>query len=60
MQVGESQINLSPSVRDPGLVIDANLDMTAYISGVIKSCDCHLGSMGKLLPFLTKINMKRS
>ena len=40
--VGELQINLSDSVRDLGLVIDANLDMTT-----------HIRSLGKLWPFLT-------
>ena len=54
MQVGESQINLSASVRGPGLVIGANLDMTANISSVIKSCYCQLRSLGKLWPFLTQ------
>ena len=52
--VGESQISLSASVGDLGLVIDANLDMTAHISSVIKSCCCHLRSLGKLWPFLTQ------
>ena len=41
--VGELQINLSDSVRDLGLVIDANLDMTT-----------HIRSLGKLWPFLTQ------
>ena len=54
IQVGESQISLSASVRDLGLVIDANLDMTAHISCVIKSCYCHLRSLQKLQPFLTQ------
>ena len=52
--VGESQIDLSASVRDLGLVIDANLDMTAHISCVIKSCYCHLRSLGKLRLFVTQ------
>ena len=54
MQVGESQINLSGSVRGPGLVIGANLDMTAHINSVIQSCYCHLRSLGELRPFLTQ------
>ena len=54
IQICESQISLSASVRDLGLVIDANLDMTAHISSVIKSCCCHLRSLGKLWPFLTQ------
>ena len=54
IQVGESQISLSASVRDLGMVIDAYLDMTAHISSVIQSCYCHLRSLGKLWPFLTQ------
>ena len=54
IQVGESQISLSASVKDFGLVIDANLDMTAHISSVVKSCYCHLRSLGKLRPFPTQ------
>ena len=54
IQVGESQISLSASVRDLGMVIDAYLDMTAHISSVIKSCFCHFRSLGKLWPFLTQ------
>ena len=46
VRVGESQISLSTSVSDLGLVIDANLDMT-------KSCYCQLKSLGRLGPFLT-------
>ena len=56
-QVGESQINLSASVRDLGLVIDADLDMTAHISSVIKSCYCHLRSFGKSGPFWLKMQL---
>ena len=52
IQVGESQISLSASVKDFGLVIDANLDMTAHISRVVKSRYCHLRAAGKLRPFL--------
>ena len=37
-----------------GLVIDANLDMSAHISSVIKSCYYHLSSLGKLWPFLNQ------
>ena len=51
IQVGESQISLSASVRNIGLVIDANYDITAHISSVIKSCYCHLRSFGKSGPF---------
>ena len=54
IQICESQISLSASVRDLGLVIDANLDMTAHISSVIKSFYHHLRSLGKLRPFLTQ------
>ena len=54
IQVGEPQISLSASVWDLGLVTDANLDMTARISSVIKSCYCHLGSPVKLGPVLTQ------
>ena len=54
IQVGESQIRLSASVKDLGLVIDANLDMTAHINSVIQSCYCHLRSLGELRPFLTQ------
>ena len=52
--VGKSQISLSVSVSYLGLVIDANLDMTAHISSVIKSCFCRFRSLGKLRPFLTQ------
>ena len=52
IQAGKSQISLSASVRDLGLVVDANLDMTTHISSVIKSFYCHLRSMGKLQSFL--------
>ena len=34
IQVGESQISLSASIWDVGLVINANLDMTAHIGSV--------------------------
>ena len=51
IQVGGSQINLSASVKELGLVTDTNLDMTAHISSVIKSCYCHLRSFGKSGPF---------
>ena len=54
IQVCESQISLSASARDLGLVNDADVDMTAHTSSVIKSCYCHLRSLGKLLPFLTQ------
>ena len=54
IQVGKSQVSLSASVGDLGLVIDANLDMTANISSVIKSYYCRLRSPGKLRPFLTQ------
>ena len=56
IQVGESQISLSASVKDFGLVIDANLDMTAHISSVVKSY-CHLRSLGKLQPFLPSFTL---
>ena len=52
IHIGKSQISLLASVRDLGLVIDANPDTTAQISSVIKSCYCHLRSLGKLCPFL--------
>ena len=52
--VGKSQISLSVSVSYLGLVIDANLGMAAHMSSVIKSCYCHLRSLGKLQPFLTQ------
>ena len=45
---------MSAAVGDLGLVIDANLDVTAHISNVIKSCYCHLRSLRKLQPFLTQ------
>ena len=54
IQAGKSQISLSASVRDLGLVVDANLDMTTHISSVIKSFYCHLRLLGNLQPFLTQ------
>lgn len=48
VQVGQSQINLSASVRGLGLVTEANLDMRAHISSVVKSRYCHLRLLGKL------------
>ena len=51
IQVDEPQINLSTSVIDLRLVIHEYLDMTAHISNVIKSCYCHLWSLGKTLAF---------
>ena len=50
IQVRKAQISLSASVRDLGLVVDANLDMTACTSNMTRSCYCHLKSVGKLEP----------
>ena len=54
IQAVELQISMSATVTDLRMATDANFDMTAHLSGAIKSYHCHLRSLRKLRPFLTQ------
>ena len=54
MQVGDASIPFARSVRNLGVIIDAELTMTDHISAVVSKCHCHLRSLGKLRSVLTQ------
>ena len=51
--VGDSKISLSSTVRDLGLIIDANVTMKGHISNTVRCYFYHLRSTGMLRHFLT-------
>jgi len=48
VQVGDASYPFARSVRNLGVIIDAELTMTDHISAVVSKCYCHLRSLGKL------------
>ena len=53
IRVGESEIEIVEKVRDLGLIIDANLSMSAHVSHIIKTSYFHLRRLGKIRNLLS-------
>jgi hypothetical protein len=53
VQVCDASIPFADSVRDLGLIIDAELSMTQHINSIVSKCYYHLRTLGKLRPVLT-------
>ena len=53
IKVGESEIEIVDKVRDLGLILDANLSMTAHVSHIIKTSYFHLRRLGKIRNLLS-------
>ena len=52
--VGVSEIPLSTTVRDLGLILDRSLSMVPHINKVVKTCFLHLRALGQLRPHLNR------
>ena len=48
IKVGASDITLSNTVRDIGLIIDSRLTMVPHVNAVVKTCSHHLRTQGQL------------
>ena len=53
IRIGESEIEIVEKVRDLGLIIDANLSMSAHVSHIIKTSYFHLRRLGKIRNLLS-------
>jgi hypothetical protein len=53
ISVGQAVIPFSSTIRDLGIMIDANLTMEDHVSSVVRGCFFHLRSLGKLRNALT-------
>nr|KAG5696973.1 hypothetical protein BaRGS_008435 [Batillaria attramentaria] len=51
--IGDAKIPFAESVRDLGLIVDAELTMVPHINKVTKNCFYSLRILGKLRPFLS-------
>ena len=52
--VADSEIPLSKSVRDLGLIIDSELSMEDHINSTVKTCFYHLRLLGKIRPLINQ------
>ena len=55
MNVCGTVVNIaSDSVRNLGVIFDQNLSLSDHVSNVIKTCNFHLHTIGKIRPFIDK------
>lgn len=54
IKVCDIDINLSTTVRNLGVIIDNNLDLSFHLRQITKSCYYHIRILGKLRPKLTR------
>jgi len=53
IQIGEETVTASASVRNIGAHLNTNMDMSAHIKSVCRSCYCHLRNISRMRPFLS-------
>ena len=54
VQVGQASIPLSTSVRNLGLQVDSLLTMSDHVSLVVRTCNFHIRTLGRLRPLLNR------
>ena len=52
--VGETKAHKVEYAHNIGAVLDSELKMTAHVSSIVRSCNCHLRQISHICPYLTQ------